>query len=158
MNRALIFPVVVLLVAPPRLPARPIPTYTYDDLLAKSDFVVIAKPSRTTRDTAERKKLTDVNPPSRVIGVETKFETEWVIKGRKRDRFTLHHYREQPQRQPRGLEVVVVEGLLLVEFDAKNPEDYLLFLVREADGRFAPAGGQTDVDRVSIWKLGPVAR
>jgi hypothetical protein len=159
MKRITISAILVTAVAAP-LMARTIPTYDYDDLFAKSDFVVIAEPLQKTHDTAERSTLRDVNPPVPVIGVETEFQSQLVLKGRKRDRFTLHHYREKPQPPPKpGIEGIIMDGLMLVTFDPKNEKPvYLLFLVHEPDGRFAPTGGQTDVDTISVWQLSPVAR
>jgi len=159
MKRALLSLALLITVAAPRLFSRTIPTYTYDQLLAQSDFVVVARPLQKTHDTPERSTLRDVSPPVPVIGVETQFETTWVLKGSKRDRFILHHYRERqlPPKHP-SIETVVLDGLLLVKFDPKGYSEYLLFLVRERDGRFAPAGGQTDVDTVSVWRLSPVTR
>jgi len=153
MKRRILSATILITVAASPLLARLIPTYDYDDLFARSDFVVIAEPLRKTRDTRERTTLRDVNPPAPVIGVETEFQALLVLKGRKRDHFTLHHYRERPPKPRPGVELVVVDGLLLVKFDPKKYSKYLLFLICEPDGRFAPTGGQTDVDSVSVWKL-----
>ncbi len=156
MTRTLLSAATLLIAAAPQLVPRTIPQYSYDELFARSDLVVIAEPLRKTRDTPERSTLPYVSPPHRAIGVETEFRAELVLKGRKRDRFVLHHYRERPEpprKGPDGVERVLVDGLLLVTFDPKKNSEYLLFLVREPDGRFAPTGGQTDVDTVSIWQL-----
>jgi hypothetical protein len=65
-----------------------------------------------------------------------------VLKGDKTTKqFTLHHYRKAQIRAP-GL-----DEPSLVFFDPSDLSQrsaYLLFLVREPDGRFAPTGGQTD--------------
>jgi hypothetical protein len=55
--------------------------------------------------------------------------------------FTLHHYREAQIRNE-------ADGRNLVRFDPSDiskRSSYLLFPVREPDGRFAPFGGQTDL-------------
>jgi hypothetical protein len=150
--KSALFSVATLLIATAqRLAALTIPSYEYTDLFARSDFVVVAEPIHNTIDTAERSTLKEISPPTRVMGVETQFQTAWVIKGPKRRRFTLHHYRE-PTRKLKENEVII--GLVpLVSFNAEKHVDYLLFLVRERDGRFAPTAGQTFVDGVSIWQL-----
>jgi hypothetical protein len=153
MMRSLIFAAALITAAVPRLVAYTVPTYSYDELFARSDFVVIAQPLRKTHDTAERSTLRGVTPPTPVIGVETQFQTALVLKGRKRDRFTLHHYREPSLKVKPGFEAVTVDGPLLITFDATDRKRYLLFLVRERDGRFAPTGGQQDVETISVQEL-----
>jgi hypothetical protein len=64
-------------------PAYLITPWSYQDLFAKSDFVVIAERSTAPRDTNERTTLTRVSPPLRVIGVTTEFKTLFVLKGPK---------------------------------------------------------------------------
>ena len=155
MKRAVLFAAMVMTATAPHLVGLTIPSYSYDELFTRSDFVVIAEPLRKTHDTPERGTLRDVNPPTPVIGVETEFHTALVLKGRKRDRFILHHYREPTRKLKDG--EVIIDGLPLVDFDSKNHPVYLLFLVREPDGRFAPTAGQTFVDNVSLWQLAPVA-
>jgi hypothetical protein len=64
-----------------------------------------------------------------------------VLKGDQAlQQFTLHHYRET------GGALATVNGPMLVSFadpsDGKNLYSYLMFLVREADGRYAPTGGR----------------
>jgi hypothetical protein len=150
--KSALFSVAMLVTATaPRLGALTIPSYDYDDLFARSDFVVIAEPLHNTRHTTERSTLGEITPPMRVVGVETPFQTAWVLKGPKQNRFTLHHYRE-PTRKLKDNAVIIGQPPL-VKFDSSKHIDYLLFLVREPDGRFAPTAGQTFVDGVSIWQL-----
>lgn len=84
------------------------------------------------------------------IGVETVFVVSAVLKGdASLKRFTLHHYREGRSGDESNGKVLVEElnGPNLVQFDPSDVSkrsSYLLFLVRERDGRFAPIGGQTD--------------
>jgi hypothetical protein len=151
MKRALFFVAMLVTSTAPRTGALTIPSYDYDDLFARSDFVVIAQPLQNTRDTAEWSTLREITPPTRVMGVETQFQTAWVIKGSKRKRFTLHHYRESTRKLKDN--EVIIGRIPLVKFDSTKHVDYLLFLVREPDGRFAPTAGQTFVDGVSIWQL-----
>jgi len=123
---------------------------TFEQLFAKADFVVIARPTSATHDTRERGFLLGNLP---VIGVITEFQTLLVLKGAKRERFMLHHYREAPL--PSG--VAFVNGPTLLSFDPKEDHrPYLLFLVREPDGRLAPVASQTDLD-VSVRQVGGIA-
>ena len=140
---------IVLLFIPNQLQAREILVPSYQVLLAKSDFVVIANPISKTRDTKERSFLPGIwlqekdGKESRIrsIGVETVFSVLAVLKGDATvKQFTLHHYREaQPSRASNGPFLVFFDPS-----DISKRSSYLLFLVREPDGRFAPTGGQTD--------------
>ena|SRR5438309_1521376 len=125
--------------------ARLMYDWSYQELFDKSDFVVIANPVSRTRDTSERTILRDIQ--ENVIGLETQFETQVVLKGTKRARFMLHHYRSVPSR------VAVLNGPLFMIFDPKRGTNvYVLFLKREPDGRFAPTGGQTDI-HISVREM-----
>jgi hypothetical protein len=128
---------------------RLIDARTFEELFTKADFVVIAKPISATRDTPERSVLQDIQEP--VIGVITEFQTLLVLKGAKQERFILHHYRLVPS------EVALVNGPTLLTFDPKEDHrPYLLFLLRQQDGRFAPVASQTDLD-VSVRQVGGIA-
>ena len=132
---------------------------SYKELFEKSDLVVIATPKSKTTDTKEQAYLPNImrqdgnGNKSRVdsIGVETVFAVGAVLKGDQTiRRFTLHHYREAETGAGE------MNGPLLVFFDpsdTSNRSSYLLFLVREPDGRYAPTGGQTDASYKSINRL-----
>ena len=94
------------------------------------------------------------------IGVETVFVVSAVFKGDAGlKRFTLHHYRDA--RFKNESDIVQLNGPLLVSFDPADPSkhnSYLLFLVRERDGRFAPVGGQTDPGMKVIIPVPPDLR
>ena len=140
---------ILLLVISNQAQARRVSVISYQEMLAKSDLVVIADPMSKTTDTKEEAFLPGIwlqekdGKQSRIksIGVETVFAVAAVLKGdASLKRFTLHHYREA---QSGGEE----DGPNLVRFDPSDlakRSSYLLFLVRERDGRFAPIGGQTD--------------
>jgi hypothetical protein len=129
--------------------ARLMAVLSYQEMLDKSDLVVIATSKSKTTDTKEQAFLPNIvnqdkdGKQSKVksIGVETVFAVSAVLKGnRATEQFTLHHYREAQSG-------VSVNGPTLVFFDPSDSShlsSYLLFLVREPDGRFAPTGGQTD--------------
>jgi hypothetical protein len=122
--------------------SRNIPGFEYDELFTKSHLVVIAQPVSRTRDTAERAALSEnIEPPVPAIGVTTQFEVLHVIKGPKLTRFTLHHYRLAPIP---GKDIIL-NGPTFQTYEPRVGEQpFLMFLVRERDGRFAPVAGQVD--------------
>ena len=69
------------------------------------------------------------------------FKVHAVLKGEKRSQqIVLHHYREASTE-------LAMNGPFLVSFDPSDMNQrssYLLFLIREPDGRYSPTGGQTD--------------
>jgi hypothetical protein len=138
--------------------ARLMEVLSYQEMLEKSDLVVIATPKSKTTDTKEQAFLPNIvqqdkdGKQSKVksIGVETVFVVSAVLKGDKKvKQFTLHHYREAQSGVSEG-------GPTLVFFDPSDTlhlSSYLLFLVREPDGRYAPTGGQTDPGHKAINEL-----
>ena len=140
---------ILLLVLSNQAQARKVSVLSYQEMFAKSDLVVIADPISKTTDTKEDAFLPGIwqqemdGKQSRIKanGVETVFAVSVILKGdASLKRFTLHHYREAQS----GAEL---NGPSLVRFDPSDVSkrsSYLLFLVRERDGRFAPIGGQTD--------------
>lgn len=140
--------------------ARLIQAPSYQELLDKSELVVIATPT-ATHDTKERIDLpgiTTVTAENKamgfpVVGVETRFLVSAVFKGSKTlKEFVLHHYREaDPQPITRNAPA-------LVTFDPTKNISFLLFLVRERDGRYVPTAGQTDPGFLSIHTLGSFVR
>lgn len=118
----------------------------------KADFVVIAK-AVSTKDTDERSSLQNLTPAVAVIGVVTEFETRLVLKGSATvTSFQLHHYRLESAEGE-----LWANGPSLIHLSGQN-ERFLLFLVKERDGRYAPVGGQTDPDGLSVLELGGSAR
>jgi hypothetical protein len=131
------------------LQARPVPLVSYQGLFNAADLVVIATPINRTADTSERTVFHDISRsedgravPIEAIGVETRFRVSLVFNGdTKLKTFVLHHYRE------RARPAIEANGPGLVFFDPADVgqrHSWLLFLVRESDGRYAPAGRQTD--------------
>jgi hypothetical protein len=116
---------------------RAVSFLTYQQMFDQADLVAFAQPV-STNATAEQTVLPNIAPPIQVVGVETKFAVELVLKGDKATKeFVLHHYRETPALYMNG-------GPDLVAFTPGGNESYLLFLKKEADGRYAPINGQTD--------------
>jgi hypothetical protein len=60
-------------------------------------------------------------------------------KGKKARDIVLRHYREASSQ-------LSINGPGLVAFDPTAGTQYLMFLVREKDGRYAAVSGQTDPD------------
>src|SRR5215207_9324074 len=82
----------LLLVGVNSAQARAIAKISYDELLEKSDLVVIAVPT-VTADTKERATLPGYTG-AELIEVETKFTVETVLKGAKPAKeIVLRHYR-----------------------------------------------------------------
>lgn len=137
----------LLLVVPLVSNARLMRAWTYQEMFDKADLVVIARPL-ATKDTTEKAGLPPFGPHVEVIGLSTEFEARTVMKGDKAvTKFVLHHYRLARPKE------VVTNGPHLVAFDPASPRAFLLFLVKESDGRYAPVTGQTDPGLFSAIKL-----
>lgn len=140
-------PLLVLLIATRPATAHLMYAWSYEEMFAKADLVVIAKPT-STADTEERSKLPGTGDVIALVGVNTTFETRLVLKGGKElKKFVLHHYRVAESK------IAIVNGPALVSFDVKKPWPYLMFLVKEADGRYAPTTDQEDPGAFSIIRL-----
>ena len=110
----------------------------------KADLVVIAK-AVSTKDTAERTTLGDLQPPLEATGVETEFETQLVFKGSKSIKnFTLHYYKTDQD---------FANGPSFVDVPRDKHPSYLLFVIKEKDGRYAPANDQMDPAMISVFRL-----
>jgi hypothetical protein len=133
-----------------------IDSFTYEEMVAKSDLVVIARPSES-RDTGEREIDRNVKPAVAVVGVVTECNVLYVLKGPKLKQFKLHHFREVNPRPPKGaqgIEKIVMGPQIGIAFDqSKVSHCYLMFLLHEADGRYAPFDGHTDVEGLSIQEV-----
>jgi hypothetical protein len=122
--------------------ARGVRIWSYQELLEASDLVVIATPT-ASNDTKEHIDLPGFHG-QRVMGVETRFAVSGVLKGDKTLKdLVLHHYRPAPG----GMRVS--NGPTFVYFAVSEKPSvprrtYILFLHREADGRYAPVVGQAD--------------
>jgi hypothetical protein len=121
--------------------------WTFQEMFAKSDLVVIAA-RIATFETTEHTVLADLTPPVAVLGLNTEFRACLVLKGDKEmTKFVLHHYKLE-QEEP------MINGPQLIAFASKpSPKGFLLFLVRERDGRYAPVTGQTDPALYSVIPL-----
>lgn len=135
--RPFFFAIAFLLVSTGIVAARAVQIWSYQELLEKSDLVVIATPAGTN-ETKEHINLPGfVGQPA--IGVETKFAVSTVLKGDKALKdFVFHHYHAGTNG------IVVPNGPTFVSFDPLGKQSFILFLVKEADGRYAPVVGQVD--------------
>ncbi len=121
-------------------------SWTYQEIFDKADLVVIAR-YVSTKDTNERTALSEGLPePVEVIGIVSEFNTCLILKGpRDITKFQLHHYRLSGP--PVG------NGPALVRVASGRQPAFVLFLVRELDGRYAPVTGQTDPAAFSVLEL-----
>jgi len=129
--------------------ARISQSFTYSQLLQKSDLVAIATPVENTKDTKELFELPGLG--IKVIGVESKLRIAAILKGSlSKNEVILHHYRLPDPNKPQ------FNGPMLASFnvrDVNKRHSLLIFLIKESDGRYAPTGGQTDPFRMSISEL-----
>jgi hypothetical protein len=152
MRTKLSISILVMLAVSGAVYARIAKSWTYQEMFDNADLVVIAR-AVSSKDTDERTVLPDLNPPVKVIGVVTEFETRLVLKGLLHvATFQLHHYRIQSEEDR-----MIANGPDLLRLSGHN-ERFLLFLVKERDGKYAPVGGQTDPAGLSVLELGGSAR
>jgi len=120
--------------------------WTDQELCDKADLVVIAKPI-STQETTEEAVLPEC-ANVHVIGLSTEFDVFAVMRGdRELKKVVLHHYRlADPKR-------MMINAPHLASFDPKLSTRYLMFLHREADGRYSPVAGQTDPAGKSVFRL-----
>jgi hypothetical protein len=143
---------------PSLLFARLVRPWTYQEMFDKADLVVIAA-WVSTKDTDEHSTLQDVEPPVKVIGVTTEFETRLVLKGANNiKKLQLHHYRFQNENDALWANrpsLVIIRAPVRAKdgFEYPGGGTFLLFLTKEADGRYAPVTGQTDPAALSALHL-----
>ena len=121
----------------------PTEAQTYQEMFDKADLVVIAS-SISTKETKEQLKLLGTVD---VVGVETEFVTRLTLKGSKDiTHFILHHYQE-PDDQ------FTANGPFLIKIKPGQHAGFLMFLVKDKEGRYAPVTGQVDPALFSILQL-----
>jgi len=128
------------------LHARIHKAWSYAELNDQATLIVIATPTKVTA-TSDRTALPNIqtvhNDGTKEdvagVGVETTFEVLTVLKGERRtNAFVLHHF---TLADPKAM---MMSGPQLVFFEPKDKKRYLMFLQREADGRYVAVCGQTD--------------
>jgi hypothetical protein len=114
-------------------------------VLKKADLIAIAKVI-TTKDTTEQAELKNFTPAVHLSGVETEFETCYVIKGSKDiHKFRLRYFKPD--------QMIEIGPLFQIEIPRNKQPTYLLFLIKESDGRYAPVTGQTEIPGLSTSRL-----
>jgi hypothetical protein len=150
MKRLLTFAILILattIVAQARIVKR----WSYQELYDQSDLIVIAK-YISSEGTTEQWVLPNISPNVDVIGMSSNFAVFLVLKGdQSLKSLVLHHYQLS---NPAIADKPMINGPMLASFDSDNlTKQFLLFLHRESDGRYAPVSGQTDPRDVSIFRL-----
>jgi hypothetical protein len=136
----------LLLTAAGDVDGRLLDSWTYQQLFDKAGLVVIAG-ATVTRDTPEGAAPSQFPRGLKVMGLATTLRVGGVLKGDHNLReVVVHHYRVVDI--PPGL----TNGPIVVSFDPSARSQYLLFLTREPDGRYAPVTGQVDPAQC-IFKL-----
>jgi hypothetical protein len=124
--------------------ARRTQALDYDTQNDKATIVVIATPTKIveTSELAALPNIATVHPDGTQEavmgkGVETSFKVLTVLKG-ERDikQLVLHHYALASAPASRGPD--------LVSFKPEDKKRFLMFLQKEADGRYVAVCGQTD--------------
>lgn len=127
--------------------ARITRTWSYQEIHAQADLVIIARPL-STKDTLERTVLPGISPEVRVIGVETEFDVQLVMKGEaETTRVVLHHY-----RFVKSDDAFARRAPNLASF-TDDRQNYLLFLKKEDGRRYTPATGLVDPVGFSVMSL-----
>ena len=144
--RIILCSVLAVLVVPQLATARILYTWTYREMFDKADLVIIAQ-YISSKETGERIKLKDIDLPIDGIGMVSEFEGRLVLKGSKdTTKFTLHHYRVEHQER-------YANGPRVIQIAANTHPTFLLFLIKEKDGKYAPVTGQTDPAIFSVLEL-----
>ncbi len=128
---------------------------SFQEMFDKADIVVVATAIKT-RDTTERKKLIEIDVihtiapeqlQDEVTGVETEFQTRLMLKGAKDlNKFLLHHYKYTIEREE-------MDTPQFIQIPSKRHGTFLMFLIREKDGRYAPVTGQFDPALLSVFEI-----
>ena len=129
----------------PELHARIKQFWSYDKLTDKATLIVIATPTEVA-ETAELAALPDIATVHRdgtkeaVMGkgVETRFDVLTVLKEEPKPKTSVLHHFRLAKLEP------MFNGPLLVAFEPKEKKRFLMFLQRDADGRYVAVSGQTD--------------
>jgi hypothetical protein len=131
--------------------------WTYQQMLEKADLVVKAA-WVSTKNTDERSVLPDTDIPS--IGITSEFEINFVLKGPKDvKKLELHHYKFQDDddtfRYVAPQLIRIIPPVTRGEREYSGGGEFVLFVKKESDGRYAPVTGQTDPALSSVLELVP---
>ena len=126
--------------------------WSYNDLATNATLVVIATPTGVaeTSEVATLPEIVSVFPdghkePVMGKGLETTFQILTVLRGEcATNSLVLHHYLEVGKP-------VSTASAGLVFFEPNDKRQYLMFLKKEADGRYVTVSDQTDAsDSISL--------
>lgn len=131
--------------------ARPIPAFDYDRLFSMADLVVIASALKTQEADEEENPL-----GGGYVGTNTTFKVRYVLQGKTAARkIDVLHFKSRVKgvmNAPRLTEFVNDKDEAPVLTSPLQAPQYLLFLSRMPDGRYAPVTGQTD-SSISFRKI-----
>ena len=124
----------------PAASARPISEDV--EMFRRGSDVIVIGHVLAVKETTDEATLPGLTPPIQVLGVDTTFRAESLLKGELTNTvFVVHHYRL------RDTSTIYNNGPLLMKFNRANRfRQYLMFLKRDTDGRYVPAGGQADAE------------
>ncbi|MCX6900553.1 MAG: hypothetical protein NT105_17880 [Verrucomicrobia bacterium] len=129
--------------------------WTQREMYQQADLIVVARPI-STQATAERGVMPHLNNFN-LVDLSTELQVETVLKGDKTlKQFVLHHYGLATKYEPGNAPQLVPFGYDHTTGNCTKPDcatSYLLYLKKEADGRYAPVDGQVDPAFSSITKL-----
>src|SRR6266852_2265010 len=113
------------------------PAWTFDELMSKSDLIVIAE-RLATRDAGIKTEFIDLRPPFPVVEMRTAFKVLSALKGTPLQAIlVLRHYRPDTDRLPGS----VLNAPLGLNFSRGPTTVYLLFVTRESADLYAPTSG-----------------
>jgi hypothetical protein len=129
--------------------------WSFDELTAQSEVVVIATPG-ATQDTGIKTELDDLQPPLPVVELHTEFKVLSLLKGNvSSGTLLLRHYRLDTDRIRGGclncgsqLDFATTGRMAVscrsgdVSAQLPTPCNYVLFLKRGTMGVFVPTSGQ----------------
>jgi hypothetical protein len=126
--------------------------WTFDELAAKADVVVIARPL-LTRDTGKSTDLSELSPSLPVVELNTEFTILAALKGGPLGKtLVLRHYRLNRLKGPCvgcGIQMDFTQGGAAARQCSPGDQSgqpqrctYLMFLAREVDGSFGAVSGR----------------
>lgn len=145
-----LFFISLLLITPLSLFTRPVEILSYEDMLEKSDLVIIGK----VISTCDQPDFSFDNcQDDSWIQVYTTFQILSVIKGNLEDNIIiLQHYRYYNEE----MVMIITDGPSFIKFVPDQSDEFLLYLIEEEhperNNIYSPVSGQYDPD-LSIRRL-----
>jgi hypothetical protein len=149
MNKRMAITAILAMSFASALIARTQETWSFQEMFDKSDLVVIGR-FAASKDTGERTNLPGYGTGLIVVGVVSDFESCIVLKGQKdTTKFQLHHYRYEKPAD----EFATSNMPELIKLQSGVHGTFLMFLIKQPDGKYAPVTGQTDPASDSVLAL-----